>query len=338
MGSWRIEHFLKPEYIPRVLISRLETFLNKRWLSAVRKFPCEDGSHLWGGLKKFKIPSPIIRVEMSSSQEKEGEVKNCIYSIGKRPTLGTLPLVTQYCPEHRTKIVKAAAYSFDGVIQVGNKFVQDDEYLAKKILRVPYYTKIPYDEQPENYHLNDEELKEWQQKCLEGQYYWVRTDPHAEYPQELLERLEAISLVPVRADGCNSEFMELGMARRLSAIVASGGSLPWDKSFVMKPVQGTWGENVEIYHRDDAEEERTRVFEKMQNLIQTIGPEKLMIQPYIPDCAVERDGEIYHEIWRLYFVYLDKEGYTFTGGVAQGSRSRKVCGIDDTYFIPLLVR
>jgi hypothetical protein len=333
IGSWEIEHFLKPEYIPSDVIFRLEKWLNNEWLKMVRKFPCEDRKHIWGGLKKFRIPSPIIRLETSTLQG--GGIKSHIYSIGKRPTLGTLPLVTRYCPEHRKKIVKATAYSLDGLIQMGNKFVQDDEYLATEILRVPYYTKIPCGEAPENYHLNDEQLKEYQEKCLEGQYYWVRTDPHAEYSQELWQKLESISLVPVRADGCNSEFMELGMARRLSDGLFD---LPWHKSFVIKPVQGTWGDNVIIYHFDCTEEEKRAAKEKIKNLIQLLGPEHLMLQPYIPTRLIEREGRKYYEIYKLYFAYLDNEGYTFTGGMVQGSPSEVVCGINGTYFIPLLTR
>lgn len=332
IGSWKIKYLSKHEYIPGTEISELEKFLNKQWLPAMRRFPSENSLSAWAGLNDFGVPSPIIRVEMSP---RSGEVKSRIYSIGKRPgLLGTLAVIARQFPEHRRLISDGlSGYSFDGFIQIGD-FVQDDKFVAEKILRLPYYTEIPKD--------------------AEGKHYWVRLDPHKQYPEDLLRKLEAISLVPVRSDGCNAEFMPLRMAERLSEILPDSllweamnqypvlqktfdNVLPWGKSFVMKPVQGTWGDNVEIYHHNDTEEERNAAKEKMKNLVRILGPENLMIQPYIPDRVVERDGETYHEIWRFYFVYLDGE-YTYTGGMAQGSRSRKVCGIDNTYFIPLLVR
>ncbi|GEM_PF-2877243 len=311
IGSWEIKYLPKHEYVSCDTIFELEDFLNAEWLPAIRKYPSEDPLAVWAGMKNFGVPSPIIRVEMSPCP---GEIKNRIFSIGKRPgLLGTLAVIARQFPEHR-KLISAGLsdYSFDGFIQIGD-YVQDDRLVAEKILRLPYYTEIPED--------------------TEGKYYWVRVDPHKPYSKDLLRKLDGISLVPVSAEGCNAEFLALGMAKRLSV---SGGLL-WDKSFVMKPVQGTWGDNVEIYHCEDSEEERNAVKNRMKNLIQIVGTEKLMVQSYIPDRAVERDGEAYHEIWRLYFVYLDGK-YVFTGGMAQGSRSRKVCGIDGTYFIPLLVR
>lgn len=331
IGSWEIKYLPKHEYISGAVISELEKFLNTQWLPAIHRFPSEPPFSTWAGLDDFGVPSPIIRIEMSPCS---GEVKSRIYSIGKRPgLLGTLAVIARQFPEHRRLISDGlSGYSFDGFIQIGD-FVQDDRYVAEEILRLPYYTEIP--------------------KNAEGKHYWVRVDPHKQYPEDLLQKLEAISLVPVRSDGCNAEFMALRMAERLSTILSERFSwkeidryqilqdvfdsvLPWGKSFVMKPVQGTWGDDVEIYHHNDTEEERNAVKEKMKNLVRTLGPDKLMLQPYIPDRVVERNGEIYHEIWRLYFVYLDG-GYYHTGGMAQGSRSRKVCGINDTYFIPLLV-
>jgi hypothetical protein len=353
IGTWTIKSYTELEYAPRAVISSLEKFLNKEWLNAVLKYPCEDRKHIWAGLKKYKIPAPIIRIELSPLCKGKKNIKNWIYSIGKRPSSGILPLVTNYCPEHRNEIRNSRAYNLDGFIQIGS-LVQDDKYLAE-LLGVPYFTKIPYDEPPENYDLNDDELKEYQMKCLKGQYYWTRHDPNKEYPPGLLELLESISLVPVRGDGCNSEFMVLGMAKRLSEILPErlswqdidqlpalqkvfNDSLPWNESFVIKLVQGLWGKDVLIYHINDSQEARAITKEQIKHLVRTLGPRKLMLQPYIPDRVVEREGKLCHEIWKLYFARLE-EGYAFTGGMVQGSnRSRKVCGINDTYFTPLLTR
>lgn len=351
IGRWEIQHYTEPEYISYERIIRAEKFLNGKWIKAEREFPSENPETLWAGLKKFRIPSPFIRVEVGDLDLYD-DVEKCIYSIGKRPTLGLLALLTHYRPEHR-KIIQKAAYKIAGLIQIDD-FVQDDRYLAE-ILGVPYYTKIPYDEQPENYHrlLDAEELKEYQKACLKDQYYWVRTDPCKEYPQELLERLEAISLVPVRADGCNSEFMALGMAKRASSMLEYDflrqpereklkglleRVLPWNESFVVKPVQGTWGRNVEIYHLDDPEEERNAVKERIINLIHTFGPHQFMLQPYILPRVIERDGGKHPQLQKLYFVNLDGKGkYVFTGGLAQESPQRKICGIEGI-FTPLLPR
>jgi hypothetical protein len=332
IGSWQIQYFPKNEYIAGALISELEKFLNTEWLPAVRQFPSDDLRMTWAGLKNFGVPSPIIRVEMSPVPG--DSLKNRIYSIGKRPALlGTLALLARQFPVRRRLISAGLSrYPFNGFIQIGD-FVQDDRFVAEKILKLPYYTEIPED--------------------TAGKYYWVRVDPRKQYPKRLFRKLEAISLVPIRSDGCNAELIALGMAKRLSVVLSRNfpwrdidkyatlqeifdGVLPWDKSFVMKPVQGTWGDNVEIYHQDETEVEKNAVKERMKNLVQTLGPEKLMIQPYIPDRVVERDTVPYHEIWRLYFVYLEGK-YAYIGGMTQGGRSRKVCGIDDTYFISLLV-
>lgn len=334
IGSWNIKYLPKHEFISHKEISELERFLNTECLPAIRKYPSEEPLATWAGLDDFGVPSPIIRVEMSPLP---GEIKSRIFSIGKKPSLlGTLAVVARQFPEHRRLISDGlSGYPFDGFIQIGN-FVQDDRLVAEKIFQLPYHTRIP-----EN---------------TEGKYYWVRVDPRKKYPKNLLRKLDALSLVPVRADGCNREFMALGMAKRLSTMLEEtflqenwkdidkdlivgrlfNEVIPRSKNFVMKPVQGTWGDGVEIIHEDDTEHSKIAVWDRMKNLVRTLGPEKLMIQPYIPDRVVLRSGKIYHEIWRLYFVYLDGK-YVHTGGMAQGSCSRKVCGIDNTYFIPLLV-
>jgi hypothetical protein len=331
VGSWEVNYLSGNEVVLNTLISRVEKFLNSKWQNAVFEHPCENRAHLWAGFKDLNILTPVLRFEMSPL-DLLGGIENRIYSIGKRPGLiGVLAEIVRQFPEHRTQIMETLAYKFSGIIQLGS-FVQDDLLLAEKILKIPYFTEIPKD--------------------TEGQYYWVRTDPHTEYPEELLEKLESISLVPVRADGCNSEFMPLKMARRLSEILPQHlpwyniehdsvllklfeEALPWNTSFVVKPVQGTWGENVCIYHLEDMDEERMTVWNEIKNLVRMFGPHKFMIQPYIPDRMVERGGKIYHELFRLYFAYLGKGKYTFTGGMVQGSRSRKVCGVKDTYFIPI---
>lgn len=312
IGSWKIEYFPKHENISGTTIFELERFINGKWLPAVREFPSENTESMWAGLERFGVPSPIIRVEMSPLSSVVGPIKNRIYSIGKRPALlGTLAAVVKQFPEHRKLISSGlSGYPFNGVVQIGD-FVQDDKYVADEILRVPYYTEVPED--------------------IEGKYFWVRTDPHGQYSQKLLRQLDAISLVPVSGDGCNTEFIALGMAKRLSVIFPEN-DLPWDESFVVKPVQGTWGENVEIYHQEDADTKN-----RIRSLVEIMGPEKLMIQPYIPCRTVERDGRAYHEILKLYFVYLGGR-YTYTGGMIQGSPERRVCGISGTYFIPLLMR
>jgi len=309
VGKWKINHLREAEYLSSALIAELQKFLNKEWLPAVCRFPSENPKARWVGLDDFGIPSPIIRVEMSPLP---GKVKNRIFSIGKRPgLLGTLAMVARQFPEHRKLITDGlSGYSFDGFIQIGN-FVQDDKLVAEKILQLPYHNEIPQN--------------------TKGGHYWVRVDPHGGYAQEYLEKLDSISLVPVRSDGCNSEFMALGMAERLSEM---SHYLPWGESFVVKPVQGTWGENVLIHHLDDSVKTRIAVKEEIHALIHKMGPEHLMFQPYIPDRAVIRDEESYHEIWRLYFV-CNKGRYEFTGGMVHGSRLRKVCGIDNTYVIPI---
>lgn len=331
IGSWEIKYFPKHESVSCALAAEAEQFLNQEWLPAIRKYPSDSPLSTWAGLDDFNIPSPIIRVEMSPLP---GELRNRIFSIGKKPALlGALGMIARQFPEHREIIREGlSGYPFDGFIQIGD-FVQDDRLVAEKILMLPYHTEIP--------------------KEHAGKYYWVRVDPHKSYPKKLLRKLDALSLVPVRSDGCNAELIALHMGERLSTILFNGfswkeidtdpmleelfdGILPWEKSFVVKPVQGTWGDNVEIYSYDEREEERSAAKDRIKNLVRTLGPERLMIQPYIPDRTVKREGETYHEIWRLYFVYLNGE-YVFTGGMTQGSRFRKVCGIDGTYFIPLAV-
>lgn len=355
IGTQEIKYYEKPEYVPKATIFEHERLLNGPWRKAMLKYPCENPKHLWGGFKKFGV-LPIIRVEVSPIEgTQEGGIKYRIYSIGKRPTLGILPLITKYHPEHRKQILQATAYNLDGFIYLGGP-VQDDKYFAEKILRVPYFTDIPYVDPPKEYllRLSDEQVEEYRQKCLEGHYYWVRTDPYKEYPPEVLEQLESISLVPVSQDGCNSEFMALDMARRLSTLLLDGyewkhldtslilqrffdESLPWHESFAIKPVQGLYGDDVVVYYATNDTEKKSRAKEEIKKLVCRLGPRKLMIQPYIPDRVVERDGALFHEIWKLYFAHIDGR-YTFTGGMVQGSQSEIVCGIENTYLSPLLTR
>jgi hypothetical protein len=321
VGFWEVRYLQAPEYFSWDIVHKLENFINHEWLPVIRKFPSDSAKEMWGGFKEFGIPSPIIRVEMSSLL---GDPVQHIFSIGKKPSLlGGLAVIARQFPEHRRQITEGFLENrFGGVVHVGNSSVQDDKYFAEEILKLPYFTSTT--------------------RCVSGKFYWVRVGELRTHTNKILRELDEISLVPVTADGCNRELIELGIAKRLSDILPEDFSqkdienLGFGESFVMKPIQELWGSGVEIYVSTDSDEEKSSVLERMVRLVEVYGRKKLMIQLYIPGVVSETCGEFFHEINRIYFVYLDGR-YVFTGGMKQRSHSRNVCGVKGTHFVPILV-
>ncbi len=332
-GGLEIPYFPEPQYISKAFILELEDYINNTWYPAIMKSPCENIEQGWEGLN-FGVPSPVIGVGMS--MEGDASIEKRIISIQKNPPLlRMLSMIAPQHTEHREMVRRGLSqYPFYGFLDIGGVFTEDDRLFAEEILCLPYYTQIPEDTEDEN-----------TRKGI-GKCYWVRINTSAEYDSKFLKKLDGISLVPVSADGCNLELITLGLAHRLSDILpwhtllhrqaVIDKNLPWDTSFVVKPIQGLGGENVLIYCLDDSEEERNASKERIIRLMETVSPRKLMIQPYIPDRVVVRDCEMYHEIVKIYLVYLPETNkYAFTGAMVQGSRSRNVCGVDGTYFIPV---
>jgi hypothetical protein len=320
VGSWDVRYLPEPEHLSWDVVHKLENFINRDWLPVIREFSSDSPKERWGGLEKFGVPSPIIRVEISSLS---GDFVRHIFSIGKKPSLlGGLAKIARQFPEHRRQITQGFLENrFAGVVHIGNSVVQDDKLFAEEILRLPYLMNTT--------------------QCVFGKFYWIRVGDVWKYKKKFLRELDEISLVPVSADGCNRELIELHMATRLSDVLPESFSerdiedLGFGESFVIKPIQGLWGAGVEIYVSTDTEAEKASVIGRMSRLVEVYGAKSLMIQPYTSGAVREVCGEFFHEINRIYFVCLDGK-YVFTGGLKQLSHSRKVCGVEGTYFVPLL--
>lgn len=304
VGSWNFR--VGPgDSLPRGEVAALEQFINGKWLKSRLT---QSQTHPWAGLTWSRIPSPIIRVDMGSSDASGYSVSDRIFEVEERP--GGLGSILTLCPEIKP-LFEVALSQCDGFISLGGP-IQDDA-IAAKILGKPYYDS-------------------WQ-----GQsgMYWVRHDTlgrDTQYSPELLLALEQHSVVPVRADGDKSVLIKLGLARPLGAYMEEHGDFPWEAGFCVKPEVGTWTQKVHIYHPHwvDKSSPPKKIRQEVEG-----KQDGFLLQSLIPPRTIRRghngSARTFFEIQRVFLSVDEKGRYRVAGGITMGTPGLKVHGTSDCY-------
>lgn len=267
-------------------LTELGHFLSTEWLSVVSK----NIQHPWYGLEHFKIPSPIIRVDLAPGKSL---LQENIYEVEVRPAgLGiTLLLSTT----EQKYLWQKALKDCRGFITFPSSPIFDDEVCAR-ILGLPYFEDT---------------------KKQEG--YWVRAENMS--PAEALE-LENISLVPIREDGNKQYLIDLGLAKAIN----HESELDFGSNFVIKPIRGKWSKDVEIYL---AEKKDFRGFSTRTKICKVLKSEKkFMIQNFIPPERELLNGATGFIIWRCFYGWIDSR-YQYIGGLWMWRNVLKVHGASD---------
>lgn len=282
IGKWKIK-VSKSITVSTTVIEELEEFLSGEWQQAITAI------NPWWGIKEG-IPSPIIRVDMAPTSSVN--IKEYIYEVEVRPA-GLGLFLSLVCPE-RVNQWKKILGGCQGFIRIESP-IQDD-FLAAKILDLPYYEEVPKD------------------FSCSGPY-WVRSDVEAARAASL----EKISLVPVRDDGDKSYLLKLGMAKMFQ----SQEELDWSKPFAIKPLVGSRMKGVEIYLPNSLQKKMKGGSTKSR-VIRVIKKTPYIVQKFIPPQR-EKDG---WTIWRLFFGFQEGK-YSFIGGLWNWRPCLRVHGASD---------
>lgn len=312
VGSWSFR-VGEDDHFPKGEANGLEQLINTEWLRSRR---AQKLAHSWAGLEEWKIPSPVIRVDMGTWDASSYGLWRRVMEVEERP--GGLGALLTLCPDTQPFLEEALS-DCDGFVHLGGP-IQDD-IIAATILQKPFY---------------------------DGWYgprsgmYWVRHDTlgrSIQYPPELLLELERHSLVPIRADGCKEILVHLGWAESLESYLAARGDFPWETGFCVKPKMGTWTSGVHIHHPHWSDKSSTS--KKIR--AETKGKEgEFLLQPLIPPRTVRRgkngSSRVYFEIQRVFLCYdRSAKRYRVAGGIAMGTPSLKVHGTSECYVRRIVV-
>lgn len=303
VGSW-VFQVGNNDTLPRGDVNGLEQFVNTKWLPRRR---AEHPEYPWAGLEEWKIPSPIIRIDMGPSDASGYGVARRVMEVEDRP--GGLGVMMTLCPETIPLFREALAHC-DGFVSMGGP-IRGDDAVAAAILEKPFY---------------------------DGWYgpksgmYWVRHDTlgrNIQYPSETLLELERCSIVPVRADGCKVVLIDLGLAYSLDVYLGQYGGFPWETGFCIKPKLGTWATDVHVYHPHWTDESATRT-KIARETAEKEG--SFLLQPLIPPRTARHNGRVHFEVQRVFLTYDPRaKCYRVAGGITMGVPSLKVHGRSDCY-------
>lgn len=295
IGKWELR-IGEDREVPENVLFGLENFLSNQWREAAIADVREIGNGWWAA-KELSIPSPIVRVDMAPTSDNP---QKFIYEVEVRPAgLGITPSLLPEMKSQWQEVLKGCRCQ--GLVSLETP-VQDDG-LAAEVLGMPYFKELP------------EEL-------LSKGPFWIRTkidDPRAPI-------LERSSLVPIRMDGYKGYLLKLGLGFSLE----DPSSLPWERGFVLKPLQGTWTKGIEIWlpKRQSGTSSRTRILRMIEEIMERCVP--YLWQPFIFPKAEEYEGKKGWTIWRSFFGWFGwQEQYRFIGGVWNWRPNLRVHGASD---------
>lgn len=307
VGKWKVD-IGETKLVPEAVLNELETFLSTDWKEAAMK-DIEERGTWWRGARELGIPSPIVRIDMAPNQRNSAKIQEAIYEVEIRPA--GLGITLSLLPEIRDRwgrILKKSGCQ--GFVRLESP-IQDDA-LAAKFLELPYFEEVPKNES----------------------LFWIRT--RIDDPRALA--LEEKSLVPIRLDGHKGYLVKLNLARMVEMEMVEGiFSLPWEKGFAIKPLQGARIEGVELWlpqaqrgelPADKGLSTKNRVLRR----IKIGGP--YLLQPFIAPMEEERCGKTGWFIWRLFFGWEDSF-YRFIGGAWFWRPNLRIHGASDAIIGPL---
>ena len=306
IGDWEVKIGDKKR-IQKRTVKELEDFLNKKWLPAVLEGTKSEEQ--WWGLRNLKIPSPIIRVEMTSlsgtSPIDNNGIKHLIYEVEMRPAgLGLFLSLSnkERIEQWKEILINANCGGFINILSS----IQDDQ-IAANLLGFPYY---------------QEEIPE-----KNSGPYWIRTNKRTGD----IVNLEHISLVPIRLDGDKSYLVKLGMAE----ILSPDHQIDWSKPFCIKPLIGARLEGVEIYVPPMQRKKfNLKGVSTKARILKTISKgEPTLIQPFISPFGEEVNGQKGWTIWRIFFGWdFKRSQYKFVDGLWTWRPNMRVHGAADAVF------
>lgn len=113
----------------------------------------------------------------------------------------------------------------------------------------------------------------------------------------------ARSMKPYVLHGDKRYGITLGLWRSVDDPAESGVELPWDSSFVLKPLRAHGSRDVMVWNHEAREGRATRT-----QITRTLAERKRMIlQPFVPPTRIEIEGNHYNAILRPFFGYHPRE-------------------------------
>jgi len=293
IGKWDVNIGEKRD-IKKRIVKKIENFTNKKWMPVSIEI-AEELKKSWYTIKEWGFPSLVIRIDMAPADGRE-IIKGKIYEIETRPA--GLGLVLSLLENEETENWQRTFEGCDCKGFINRSSIQDD-WLASKILNLPYYEQIP------------EQIL----KNNKGPY-WIRTDLRQ---GKIIEKLDKISLAPLRLEGLKKDLIELGLAKE----IISTETLDWSEPFVIKPLVGSRMDGVEIYHP-----KKPRGFSTKTRILKRLAePRKFIVQPFVSP-QKEDNG---WTIWRVYLIWnWDSQKYKFAGGLWNCRANLRVHGAKDS--------
>jgi len=286
------------------VIKEAENFLLDEWLPA---FMAQKRDDKWWGLERG-VPSPLLRIDMApfilSDKETPLSLRNKVYEVEVRPAgLGLCLTLLNHRIDDWKEVFRAVECK--GFVHIEST-IQDDR-IAARILGMPFYDEVP---------------------LMGDAPYWVRTNLR-EGP--IVERLEDISLAPIKLDGDKTYLLRLGLAKVLDM-----ERLKWNEPFVLKPLIGARLEKVEIYIPGRKKDLPEGVSTKSRILRRIAENGPFIIQNFIPPQEEKIEGIKGWTIWRLYFGWFGdfkRSGrYKSIGGLWNWRPNLRVHGSEDAIF------
>lgn len=243
--------------------------------------------------KNFGVPSLIVRMDCTVYDGKLG-----IYEIEERPSqVGIARVINRQFAEILKKLM-AEWPEFVAVISPrrGQK-IGDDGLWIQTIQYFP-------EELPKNIN-----------KVI------VRAEP----TEVEFHCLQPKSVSTVTAKGNKSYGEKLGWWKK----IRSGSCLPWEEGFVLKPLQGSKMQNVEIWDPEQRPRSSTR-----DQVLATLEKNVMYCQPFLPPIKKGGDWCMY----RPFYGYSPKEkDWVPMGGIWVARSNLRVHGTRDAVFGPLLL-
>lgn len=299
IGDWAVQ-VGETKRMDLSVARELEEFLTHDWREAV----LETTEHPYLGTA-LGIPSPIIRAEISPVPQ-DFPVRNRLFEVEARPAglgvfSGVLSAVGNGSAPQVNALWREALSSCEAILRDPESRILDDRILAGHL-------GIPYFEDPSQ--LNG-------QKAL-----WVRGNGC----DEKLEYLHDHSLVPIGDDGRKDALIRLGLAKRITGET----DLDFEKSFVIKPRQGTWCRDVHVFvpHVKHTSWKGTSTRSQVLRALSE-SQQDFIEQPFIEPMPLVIDNNLGWVIWRLFFGWIDGR-YTFIGGVWSWRPNVRNHGANDT--------
>lgn len=244
--------------------------------------------------KKFGVPSLIVRIDCTVYDGKLG-----IYEIEERPSqVGITKVINQQFAEILKRLMTEWPEFVAVISPRREQKIGDDKLWIQTIQCFP--EKLPK-------NIN---------KVI------VRAEP----TETEFHCLQSKSISTVRVKGNKSYGEKLGWWRKIK----NNSYLSWERGFVLKPLQGSKMQNVEIWDPEQRPRSSTR-----NQIMATLKKNVMYCQPFLPPIKKRTSWRIY----RPFYGYSPKEkGWIPMGGIWVARSNLRVHGTRDAVFGPLLIK